>query len=185
MSDGPHRSLPMRRGWRKVAECGANQAFEPEEVAERVAPALEGDCRDEMTSEFLDAFYELYHSLFRENFESELDNLRDMAGLGMGRVLLDMAAQLAACGETGPDAPVKALTNMLMDHAGRCSKQVEEHWLRESTERRARDVRGRVDDGIKRASVTVERLARKLLKIDPGSPPRPQKQQGLDDGVKL
>lgn len=185
MSDGPHRSLPMRRGWKKVAECGANHAFEPEQVAARVAPALEGDCRDEMTPQFLDSFHELYHSLFRNNLESELDSLRELAGTGMGRVLLDVASQFAARGETGPDAPVKALTETLMDHASRCSKQVEEHWLRKSTERKARDVRGRVDDGIKQAMPAVEGLARKLLKIDQGSPARSQKQQGLDDGVKL
>ena len=185
MSDGPHRSLPMRRGWKKVAECGANHAFEPEQVSECIAPALEDDYRAEMSPEFLDSFYGLYGSLFRNNLESELDSLRDLSGPGMGRVLLDIAIQRAACGETGPDAPVKALTDTLMDHAGRCSKQVEEHWLRESTDRRAKDVRGRVDDGIKQAAPAVEGLARKLLKIDPGSPARSKKQQGIDDGVKL
>lgn len=185
MSDGPHRSLPMRRGWKKVAECGANHAFEPEQVSDCIAPALEEDCRVEMTPAFLDAFNGLYGSLFRNNLEPELESLRDLAGPGMGRVVIDIAIQLAARGETGPDAPVKAITETLTDHAGRCSKQVEEHWLRESSERRSRDVRGRVDDGIKQAAPAIEGLARKMLKLEQGSSSRSQKQQGLDDGVKL
>lgn len=186
MSDGPHRSLPMRRGWKKVAECGDNRAFAPEEVSERVAPALKEDCREEMSPAFLDSFNGLYDTLFRANLESELESLSDLAGSGLGRRVIENAIRQAAQGETGPDAPVKALTNALMDHAARCSKQVEEHWLRESSERRARDVRSRVDDGIRQAAPAVEGLARKLLKIDAGSSAaRPQKQQGLDDGVKF
>lgn len=185
MSDGPHRSLPMRRGWKKVAECGANHAFAPEEVSQRIAPALEEDCRAEMTPEFIGAFHGLYGSLFRSQPEAELENLRETAGPGLGRVVLDHAIQLAASGDTGADAPVKALTNALLDRAGRCSRQVEEHWLRESSERRAEQVRSRVDDGISQAAAAVEGLARKILKIEPGSPVRPQKQDGLDDGVRF
>jgi len=29
MSDGPHRSLEMRKGWKRVAESADNRAFEP------------------------------------------------------------------------------------------------------------------------------------------------------------
>ena len=185
MSDGPHRSLSMRRGWKKVAECGANHAFEPEQVSEWIAPALEDDCRVELPPGFLDSFCGLYGSLFRDNLEPELERLRAQAGPGLGRRLLDNAIHRAARGESGPDTPVKALADTLMDHAGGCSKQVEEHWLRKSCERNAKDVRGRVDDGIKQAVPTVERLARKLLKIDPGSPSRSQKRQAIDEGVKI
>ena len=175
----------MRRGWKKVAECGANHAFAPEEVSQRIAPALEEDCREEMAPEFVASFYGLYDTLFRNQRESELEGLRDIAGSGLGRTVLDYAIQLAASGETGPDAPVKAMTNALMERAGKCARQVEEHWLRESSERRAHEVRARVEDGISKAAPAVEGLARKLLKIEPGSPSRSQKQKGLDDGVKF
>ncbi len=36
MSDGPHRSLPMRNGWRKLAERAANTNFEPTEISEAI-----------------------------------------------------------------------------------------------------------------------------------------------------
>lgn len=185
MSDGPHRSLPLRRAWKKVAECGANHAFAPEELSQRIAPALEEDSRAELAPGFVDGLNGLYGSLFRNQLESELESLRDQAGMGIGRVILDRAIQLAAEGATGPDALLKAFTDGLMDRAQRCSRQVEEHYLRESGERKARDVRGRVDDGIGQAKFAVEALARKILKIESGASPRPQKRESLDDGVKF
>ena len=42
MSDGPHRSLPMRRGWKHVAERGDKPAFTTEDIAEAIVPALDG-----------------------------------------------------------------------------------------------------------------------------------------------
>ena len=34
MSDGPHKSLNMRSGWKKLAERADQPAFEPEHVAD-------------------------------------------------------------------------------------------------------------------------------------------------------
>jgi hypothetical protein len=53
MSDGPHKSLPMKRSWRRVAECADKRSFTVEEVARALAPALEQDCRDELRPEFV------------------------------------------------------------------------------------------------------------------------------------
>jgi hypothetical protein len=40
MSDGPHQSLPMRDGWRKLAKCAANTNFEPTEISEAIPGAI-------------------------------------------------------------------------------------------------------------------------------------------------
>src|SRR5437879_3390378 len=98
MSDGPHRSLPMRPAWKRVAECGDNRAFAPEEVAQALIPALEQDCRDEMTPQFIDTFCGVYQSIFKDQLATELEALRTAAGCGIGRSLLDHALQLAASG---------------------------------------------------------------------------------------
>ena len=47
MSDGPHKSLPMRVGWKKFAKCADKAAFEPDQLADLAIPALEGDWRPE------------------------------------------------------------------------------------------------------------------------------------------
>lgn len=41
MSDGPHRSLRMKRGWQRVAERADNGAFGVDEISNAVIPALE------------------------------------------------------------------------------------------------------------------------------------------------
>jgi hypothetical protein len=43
MSDGPHRSLPMRNHWRNLAERAAKAVFSPQEVSEALPYALHRD----------------------------------------------------------------------------------------------------------------------------------------------
>ena len=43
MSDGPHRSLKMPRGWKKLAERADKKAYAPEEVRHALPEALEQD----------------------------------------------------------------------------------------------------------------------------------------------
>ncbi len=185
MSDGPHKSLPMRPGWKRVAECGDNRAFAPEQVSQTIIPALEQDCRGEMTPQFIDSLGGLYRSLFKDQLVPELEALRPAAGCGIGRIVLDNAIQLAASGETGVDAPVKAVTNALTDRAARGARQVEEHYFRKSNEPRAHGVRARIEQAIGDSGAAIAGLSRKILKVDSGPPARPIKQQGLDDGVKF
>jgi hypothetical protein len=188
MSDGPHRSLPMRRGWKRVAECGDNRAFASEEISRAMIPALEQDCRSEIAPEFLDAISDVFRnqqpSLFKNPLAPQLAVLRPNAGYGIGRVLLEHAIQVAERGGTGAEGLVEATTNALTDRAARGARQVEEHYCRESTSPRAQKVRERIEDAIGGAGITG--LARQVLKLDPRpSSPASLKQQGLDDGVRL
>ena len=48
MSDGPHRSLPMSRGWKQLARRAANKAFSPVEVCDALPAALHQDWRTEV-----------------------------------------------------------------------------------------------------------------------------------------
>ncbi|MCY4635508.1 MAG: hypothetical protein OXG04_13560 [Acidobacteria bacterium] len=41
LSDGPHRSLNMRRGWKRLAERAANAAFDDNERRDALAGALQ------------------------------------------------------------------------------------------------------------------------------------------------
>ena len=43
MSDGPHRSLPMRPDWRKFAEYANNKNFARDQVRDAVVAAVEKD----------------------------------------------------------------------------------------------------------------------------------------------
>lgn len=188
MSDGPHRSLPMRRPWKTVAECADNAAFEVEEIREFILPALENDCWREMRREFLDGLGRVCAdqeaSLFKTDMRPVLEGLRRTANVGMERLVLDHAIHAAADGTSGRGVAEKAVGQALKDRGASGIRQVEEHYLRKSTGRRAHNVRGRMEQAISGAD--IDTAARRLLDgRQKNGGPKPSKRQGLDDGVKL
>jgi hypothetical protein len=188
MSDGPHRSLPMRRSWKRVAECADNQVFEREEVGNAIIRALEQDCKEEVNPEFMSNLWRVCSDqegyLFKDDVRPQLEALRGTAGCGIGRVVLDLAIETCASGTTGLGFRLKTMTDALTDRMARCARQVEEHYCRKSTEPRANSVRERIEQATDRAA--IEGLARQILKLEPGRPDHPPlKREGLDDGVRL
>jgi hypothetical protein len=187
MSDGPHRSLPMRRGWKRVAERGDKRAFASDEVSDAIIIALEQDCHREMPAPFLDAAWRIFSdpepSLFAVQISPQLETLRQLAGPGIGRLVLEQAILVAERGKTGMAGLVEAMTNALTDRAAKGARQVEEHYCRESTTPRAKRVRARIEEGI--SGAVVDRLARRILKVEQTHGLRPTMRQGLDDGVKF
>lgn len=188
MSDGPHRSLPMKPCWKRVAERADNPAFAADEISTAMIPALEQDCRDELPDEVIDdirrVFEEQETLLFKDDVNRQIDSLRSRAGSGIGRTLLNNVTRISASEAAGLTPLVDALTAALTDRATRCSRQVEEHYCRKSTAPRASNVRARFEEGI--AGAALGALARQILKLDPRSQARPAlKRKGLDDGVKL
>jgi hypothetical protein len=186
MSDGPHRSLPMRPSWRRVAERGDKHAYTAEEISRALAPALEQDCRDDLSREFLSGVRRVVQepSLFRDDVAARLEALRPQAGSGIGRAVLDNVGLLSPAEGDGFAVVQEALKAALMDRANRGARQVEEHYLGEASTPRANNVRGRLDDGI--GCTDFDAIATRVLSIDPKRPPSaPLKQKGLDDGVSL
>jgi hypothetical protein len=186
MSDGPHQSLPMRPSWRKVAERCDKRAYTAEEISQALAPALECDCCDDMTPQFLRGVRRIVEepSLFPNDAAQRLETLRPQAGAGIGRSFLDNVNLLSSSDVDGVTLLQDALKAALVDRANRGARQVEEHYLRKASAPRASNVRGRLEEGI--ACADLHELATRVLSVDPKSTPRgPFKQKGLDDGVSL
>jgi hypothetical protein len=188
MSDGPHKSLPMRRAWKRVAERGDKVSFAPDEVCGAMLLALEVDARGEVSSSFLSGLLQCLQSreesLFPDNPADDLSHLAESAGTGFGRSVADFAAYFAHRGDKGSAVAEKAVTYALVDRAGKCIKQVEEHYLRESSSRRAMRVRSRLEAAIGIGASEMKGLARRLLGLEMGDRPV-LKKAGLDDGVLL
>ncbi|OPY85684.1 MAG: hypothetical protein A4E65_00080 [Syntrophorhabdus sp. PtaU1.Bin153] len=188
MSDGPHRSLPMRRGWKRVAECADNQVFEREEVGDAIIRALEKDWKEEVSPEFMSNLWRVCSDqegcLFKDDVRPRLEALRGTAGCGIGRIVLDLAIERCPSGTAGLDFRLKTITDALTDRMARCARQVEEHYCRKSTEPHANRVRERIEQATDRAA--MEGLARRILKPEPARLDHPPlKREGLDDGVRL
>jgi hypothetical protein len=188
MSDGPHRSLPMRPGWKRVAERAGNVAYGTDEVIAAMVPALTQDCRREISPDFLEdirtVLREQDASLFKDDVRPHIEALRDAAGSGIGRTLLNNVSQILATDALGLETLVDAFAAALKDHAARGARQVEEHYLRKSTAPRAHNTRARIEQAS--ADTQYEALARQLLGFKTAEPLRPAlKRQDLDDGVSL
>jgi hypothetical protein len=187
MSDGPHRSLPMRKGWKRVAESADNQAFGTDEIRDAILPALEEDCRGEIGPEFFSSLRRVCAdqaaSLFKNDVAPSLEALRNAAGAGLARAVLNYALQQAALGNGPKDIPERALKDALIDRAAKGARQVEEHFCRESTTPRANKVRERIEQAI--SSADIGGVARRILDPESKSETQAPKRKGLDDGVKL
>jgi len=188
MSDGPHRSLPMRPGWKRVAERAGNTAYPTDEIAAALVPALAQDCRQDVNSELLNAILSLCReqdtSLFKNDLGPQLQALREKAGSGMERTLLSNVAQISPDEKYKVDALVAAFAATLKDRVARGARQVEEHLLRKTATPRAQDTRARIETASGNAPYAD--IAREFLKIKTAERTRPAlKKQDLDDGVPL
>jgi len=188
MSDGPHKSLPMRRGWKRVAEWADKAAFEGSEVEEALISALQRDCEIEITNDFVTRLTDVCNgqavSLFGNALGFELEALRPLAGPGIGRVVLEFAIRTSEVSVSRGNIPLSAVVDALIDRLARNARQVEEHYCRKSTLPRADRVRRRIEKSANRE--TLESLARDILRREAGRQDRPSaRRAGLDDGVRL
>jgi hypothetical protein len=192
MSDGPYKSLNMTPAWKKFAEWAHKPAFEPDQVATQVVPALEETCRDERCGEVIRRLLNILGdgrqtSMFEDKRAPALETARRelSAGSPMRRLIVDHVIRSVAMGKTGNEAVCEGVENALRDRAARGLRQVEDHYLRKkSPESMVMRVRNRMEDALSRAPITG--LARRLAGIDPSDAPSQHiKEQGLDHGVRL
>jgi hypothetical protein len=186
MSDGPHRSLPMRPGWKKVAEYAGNEAFTSKDVCDAIVAALGLDFRKDISPGTLDGIQDVLGgaTLFREDSLRALEDLRpSVAGCALGDTLLDYVAYTVSDGKSGDAALQEAVTCTLTDWSARCARQVEEHYLRAASTANTTNVRSRIEEGIQKAPFMA--LASRLLDRESTAVLRLEKRDGLDDGVPL
>ena len=189
MTDGPHRSLKMPRGWKKLAERADKKAYAPEEVRDALPTALEQDWRGEVPDSLLRTvrfiLRDSQSSLFGDQRSERLEALhRKTAGYNLGNVFLDCVIQATELGHSGDEVLREAAGKALSDRAARGARQVEEHYCRKSTQHRAVHVRERIETGVTQSDITG--IAGRLVGTDGNKEPRRlAKKTGIDDGVRL
>lgn len=191
MSDGPFRSLPMRRGWQDLAERADNSNFDADEIGSALAPALRQDWTEECGPELLAGIDRVVAAASQGHLfggeDVAIDALRRIAaGFPLRGLIVDCLGQtLADDGLAGDAAKAEAVASALADWSLRSARGVEEHGLRENLNRScAVNARQRIEAAI--AQTSFEGLARQLLVLNPAPVPRtPPKLGGLDDGVPI
>ena len=99
MSDGPHRSLPMRRHWKDFAERSAKAAFSSGEVSEALPHAIKKDILEAPIKEVREIMGG--GTLFPEMRIEGLDALRQTHRGAAATHLIDCAIEAAANGLNG------------------------------------------------------------------------------------
>jgi hypothetical protein len=185
MSDGPYRSLNMRPAWKKVGKYAEKPAFEIERISDAIAGASCRDWEEERADELVASIRTIVEvgDLFADQKVLQLENLRRIAtGQSLASIFLDCVSREVQLGTRADEAVSGAMQAALAIWIARHGRQMEEHYCREAGERRATDVRGRIERAIQQ--IGMKGLANQLL----GSASQMTKivkQSGLDDGVQL
>lgn len=186
MSDGPHKSLPLKRHWKELAKRAATAAYSPSEVLEALVPAVQRDFGDtplEQIKEILAGSMQL--SFFVEERIAQLEAVRSAhRGCVAADTLIDCAINAVELNLTGDTAYKTALKNAMHDHVLGYCHSIEEHYIRED-ESNAVNVRERLRAAC--ASCSFEDITDKLMVNS--RPSRSElllpKRDGADDGPPL
>ncbi len=187
MSDGPHRSLPMKPKWRSIAERAWNRNFDVAEITTAMGPAIISDCRDETAPGFFDGLRSICEEqenlLIKDNVRERFEALRPEAGTGIGRRILDNVIRLSEQEEVSVKTAIAAIERAGVEHVVKHSRQIEEHAQRETSEYRSRHMRPRLEEAAAKAPLTS--VAKQLLKIEKPPSRSSAKRKGLEEGPKL
>jgi hypothetical protein len=194
VSDGPHRSLKMRRPWQNVAEYADNPGFSPEEVGDALSVALANDWKTDIPPKVAQQVGVLLNepqaSLFSETRVQQLEALRPQMTGELGHLLIDhsifyVTHRVPTDGiPSDQDASAAVGADVLRHWSARGARQVEEHYIRKSSQVHARDIRTRLEQSIARA--VTGSLGRQLLGGGVVKAPLAiRRRTGIDDGVPL
>lgn len=179
----------MRRHWKRLAKRASNAACDEQERTEALAGALQRDWNLEVPAglpgRLRGVLDDRQGDLLGDSATERLEVLRGATVDGpLASILLDCAAQALHEGYRGDEALAKATADALQERASSSRRQVEEHWVRESSVRSAALMRYRIDCAI--AVVDMNAIARRCLGLhDDALPQAPLKKTGIDDGVSL
>lgn len=189
MSDGPHRSLPLKPAWKRLSERAAKAVFSPEEVSEMLPVALSGELPDSLINALRYIFngerQQLLFSGSREVMDAKMEALRsDWWGNAPANRLLDNGQEVLRQGLSGDHACEAALEMTFREIARSEARSIEEHYFREAGAKDARYVRTRLDNAIHQCDMRAIAKAMLLPRHQRGSVRMPR-QTGLDQGPSL
>lgn len=189
MTDGPHKSLPLLKPWKDVAERAANRNYNLEQVAEALPAALVHELRGAPTEAVRQILNEGMDSLFPPELQMRINRLEalrvDHSGNASATAFIDGAIVELALGHSGDEAFKNAALAAAQDRWQSCERAIEEHYYREVSGQKALDMRQRLKDARTHCDLPslVEELAAKG-KLDPRAV-RPRPMSDLDQGPEL
>lgn len=189
MSDGPHRSLPMRRPWKELVKRGDQCTYDPEQVAEAATNALASDFRKEVSWPLINALKSIFGGLdnslrIPEIAVQQLQALRSLAGGSVfGRNAIEWSIELVNEGRLENDAVYVAIGLAAKARGFANARQIHEHVLRSTNQTRANGVTARLNSAI--GGLSESSLGSTLMSRQSAGKTRLSKSISLDAGVPL
>jgi hypothetical protein len=189
MSDGPYRSLPMSRRWKRLAELAENANYDSAETCAAATHALLTTWRKQIPAAVIkgirEVFLERESGLFADMQLARVDAIaRDNAGYGLGHLLCAHASSVLSEGLTGETGLAEATRRTLNTLITRFTRQIEEHYCRKASARLTLQVRKSIGQAI--GTADLNSLARQCAKLETRAPRRiARKYLGLDEGVAI
>ncbi len=189
MSDGPHRSLPMGRRWKKLAKWADNRSFSVDDLCELRDSAIMGEFKREVSDMLMSELRDILSSsgqgsLFAPSSD-EIENLRMYAcGSPVGNLLLDCAIDAVNAGASGEAALAAACNETANEIFNRHGRGMAEHYQRETGAKRASHFQSRIQSVQNGRS--MDALVKCIVQGGRAMVIRaPTQRTGLDEGVGL
>jgi hypothetical protein len=179
----------MRKAWKELAKRGDQLTYDAEQVGEAASHALSSDFRNEVSAPLVSALKDVFtgrdNSLgLREIALQQLDDAKALAaGSVFGMNAVAWSIQLVHEGRLDKQALYEAVGLAAKERGFANTRSVEEHYLRESNQRRADGVAARLQNAI--SELSESKLGSMLLDPQPAAPRGPRKKTDVNDGVPL
>ena len=190
MSDGPHKSLPLRHGYQRVAAWAFKPAFSVSQIGEAAEAALLRDVAIEVapTLKQIVAIADGQDLLsLASSMNDQLDRLRvDPAVDALAASTVEGAQMAVKEGYRGIVALEKGLAAALSERLVAGGRAMEEHYLVKLGPGACQQIRRRISDtiGHMNSNGTFDRMAKSILGDRSVSVARtPTLHDGLDQGV--
>ena len=188
MTDGPFKASKLPLKWKKFAECAANGAYSTEEMSPKAQCALEDDWKrgvDKRLEKYVkDIVCPLQLPLIndKDQIRTQLEAWDGETLKPLGRTYLDCVIQEVDEGRMGKGALINATYNALKDRLISSCRQIKEIALRDPKQD-ATGIMQRIESIS--AQIDLTSMAKRLVSGTSEQLRRPEKQDGLDDGVRL
>lgn len=189
MSDGPHRSLPMRKPWKELAKRGDQCIYDSVQVAEAATQALASDFKNEVSWSLINILKSIFEGLgnslrLPEIAIQQLEEVRvSAAGSVFGRNAIEWSIQLVNEGRLEPNAVYEAIGLAAKQRGYANTRAIQEHVLRKTNQHRAEGVAARLHSAI--SGLSERELGTTLVDRQVTGVGRLKKRTSLDEGVPL
>lgn len=190
MTDGPYRSLPLKKPWRDAAEALTLDAYSTAEALERLEYAVGRTFRDDGCDALVDDLKRAFLGderglpLFPETPNQLVERLaREHPFSDLNSRLIRNAASALEDGEAGASGLKNVIARSAREAIETAFADMTEHYQSQATSLE----RSRLKSGIERARnrVGYQDISDRILRGNPATSSPAPKHGGLDDGVPL